>query len=142
MALSQLLYVSEEVGHVTLDDLLAIQEASIRNNARHNISGILFHYQGHFVQFLEGEQRRVRELFEWIEQDDRHTNVKLIYERLASRRRFAQWHMAMLDLDLHGESERADLEEMVRGASAGAIGFDDMPKDLFILEGFAKLLSA
>ncbi|MGB1124121.1 MAG: BLUF domain-containing protein, partial [Phycisphaeraceae bacterium] len=46
MALSQLLYISNAVRAISLDDLLAIQDESIRNNARQNITGILFHTEG------------------------------------------------------------------------------------------------
>lgn len=142
MALSQLLYISDANDVISLDDLLEIQEVSIRNNARQNITGILFHADGHFVQLLEGERSDIRELFETICQDKRHENVRLLYERPTDERLFADWHMAMLDLELHGDVERSDLQELVHHAAQPATRNADAPMGLEILSRFRELLVA
>lgn len=142
MALSQWLYISKVVGPVCLDDLLAIQGAAIRNNPRQNITGLLLHCQGHFVQFLEGDHRNVQELCDRLLEDRRHTNIELLYSRPAFRRYFEPWHMAMLDLDLHGDAERADFWELVQAARDKVIEADHGPRDLLILDRFAAFLNA
>jgi len=142
MALAQLLYISDAIDRNTLDDLLEIQSVSIRNNARLNITGILFHAEGHFVQFLEGERSDILDLFEAICQDERHENVRLLYERPAKERLFEDWHMAMLDLELHGDVERFDLQELVYHAAHPATRNGDEPMDLEILKRFRNMLVA
>ena len=142
MSLAQLLYISDSIDRVGLDDLLEIQRVSIRNNARHNITGILFHAEGHFVQFLEGERCDILDLFETICLDERHENVRLLYERPTSERLFADWHMAMLDLELHSDVERFDLQELVYHAAHSATRNGDVPMDLQILNRFRNLLVA
>ena len=134
--------MSDVVGTVSLDDLLEIQHVCLRNNARQNITGILLHCEGHFFQCLEGEQKDLRHYFDLISKDQRHTNVKLLKESLADRRYFGQWHMAMLDLNLHSEAKRADFWALIEAASDGDVDFDGQPKDLLILDRFAELLSS
>lgn len=126
---------------VGLDELLAIQDVSIRNNARNNITGILLYTEGRFVQFLEGEQSAVRELYETIRQDDRHKQVRLLYHRPAGERLFEQWHLAMLDLELHSEVKQSEFWALIEYASDGAVDPRGQPKDLLILDRFAQMLS-
>ena len=143
MGLSQLLYVSDLTDSVSLYDLLAIQAVSIRNNARQNITGILFHINGNFVQLLEGEEADIRELFDTICDDPRHETVRLLYIRPADERIFDEWHMAMLDLELHDEEVRRDLKELIRIAGSPPTqsnGQADPPRDVEILYQFRELL--
>lgn len=140
MALSQWLYISDVVDSLSLDDLLKIQDGAIRNNARGNITGLLLRCEGRLVQFLEGEYTQADEWCALLMEDERHANVKLLYVRPAFQRYFERWHMAMLDLDLHGEAERANFREMVQAASNRAIGPDNRPADLAILDRFVALL--
>lgn len=140
MALSQLLYISDAIRAISLHDLLAIQDVSIRNNARQNITGILFHTEGKFVQFLEGDHNEIRQLFATICTDHRHKNVRLLYQRPSNNRVFADWHMAMLDLELHSEVERINLQELVYQAAHPKHPPGEEPTDLHILYRFRSLL--
>ncbi|MFK7790323.1 MAG: BLUF domain-containing protein [Phycisphaeraceae bacterium] len=142
MALSQWLYISDAVDPVCLDDLLRIQDVAMRNNARQNITGLLLHCEGRFVHFLEGDYASVSELYSRISTDDRHANITLLYDRPAGGRIFEEWHLAMLDLDLHGEAERSDLRAMVEYAGNSDADFEGQPRDLRILGRFADLLSS
>ena len=139
MGLSELLYVSEAVTPLCLNDLLLIQEHAIRKNARQNITGILLHSEGQLVQFLEGEFTAVNELYQVIERDRRHTQVKMLYHRPSLGRLFASWHMAMLDLDLHTEAERQNLQDMVQLACDHDGDRYDPPADLEVLRQFQRL---
>lgn len=141
MGLSQLLYISNAIDTVALEDLLAIQEKAIRINARQNITGILFHIEGHYVQFLEGESTAVLDRFEAISRESRHDSVELLYHRPATERYFEEWHMAMLDLELHTETERQNLREMVRLARDydGNDYAYGPPADLEVIRQFQRL---
>lgn len=110
---TSLLYISDTTESVDLMDLLRIQEQAIQNNARENITGILFHCDGHFIQLLEGENDAVLQLFVKIVQDDRHRNVRLLYHRRTDHRNFSDWHMAMLDLELHSEAQRLHVKDLI-----------------------------
>jgi len=140
MALGHLLYISDAVQPITRQDLEAIRTVSMRNNAPHRITGVLFYSAGHFVQLLEGEPATLRALFEVIKCDPRHCEVKLLLERPADRRIFTDWSMGLLDLDNYGESERHDLDELVRLASRDEPTDDAVPIELEILSRFCMML--
>jgi hypothetical protein len=140
MALSQLLYISDSIDVICLDDLLEIQRVSIRNNALNHITGILLYADGNFVQFLEGQRSDILDLFDTICLDSRHENVRLIYERPADRRHFGDWDMAMLDLELHNDTQRDDFRKLIYFAMHPEKRNGHAPMDLVILNRFRDLL--
>ena len=74
-----------------LNDLLIKSQKSNRSN---NISGILLHKNGEFVQVLEGEKKAVLDLFEIIKTDNRHKNIIAFDEKEISERYFSGYFMA------------------------------------------------
>ena len=89
----QLLYVSNTVDELGLDDLDRVLTASRRNNAMMGITGLLLFIDGGFLQILEGEERAVRELYTRIASDPRHRNPRLMLDREIPSRAFAEWDM-------------------------------------------------
>lgn len=139
MALGHLLYISDADEALTSDDIEAIRTVSARNNAVLDITGILFYSNGHFVQFLEGDPEAVHGLFDTIVEDDRHDNVKLLFERPSPERVFTDWDMALLDLDEYTDKERLDLDDLVHLAGY-QVRANERPIELVILERFRALL--
>lgn len=74
-----------------LDDLL---QKSQKSNRLNDISGILLHLNGEFVQVLEGTKKAVLNLFEIIKLDKRHKDVVAFDEKEVSERYFAGYFMA------------------------------------------------
>lgn len=64
------------------------------SNKAQQISGALLTHGDWFVQVLEGDEQRVRELFATIAKDPRHESVALLEGRPVDRRVFARWAMA------------------------------------------------
>ena len=59
-------------------DPLEIQNTMERwkeNNSRINVKGILLYSDGHFFQVLQGEKKKVLELYFRIRNDSRHNNI-------------------------------------------------------------------
>lgn len=79
-----------------LADLLVRARA---NNKRKAITGMLLYKDGRFIQLLEGHEEQVRDSFERIRQDDRHTAVELLWLRYAQYRDFPDWTMGFLNAD-------------------------------------------
>lgn len=142
MVLGHLLYISDAVLPMDAEKLEAIREVSARNNAEHEITGVLFYSAGHFVQLLEGDTDEIHRLFEKIASDTRHQNVRLLVLRPAERRDFADWNMGLLDLDQHNADRRRDLDELVRLAGEGDKNCFGTPVELEILSRFCMLLPA
>lgn len=77
-------------GERELADLLATSRA---NNDAHDITGMLLHRNGEFVQILEGDRYDVEKLMGMIGRDPRHTDVRILLEEPLHERRFEDWTM-------------------------------------------------
>ena len=99
----QIVYVSsaaEPIDDLELDELVATSEE--RNHCR-NITGLLLHKNGRFMQFLEGPKDNVVELYESICRDTRHEGITVLRRRHIPHRQFPNWSMRLADA---GEIER------------------------------------
>ena len=89
----QLVYVSRASGELdekSLDGILATARA---NNGEKNITGMLLHHDGAFIQVLEGDEREVEELFDLIDADPRHEDTNVVLRTEVEERAFEQWSM-------------------------------------------------
>ena len=86
-----LAYISERTERMTLGQIRAIQEVSLKKNELHEITGLLVMDGGIIIQILEGKEEVVRELYSRIKNDDRHTEVKLFSESWREYRRLTEW---------------------------------------------------
>ena len=77
--------LNEEVGRI-----LAVARA---NNDADGVTGALLFTHGHFAQVLEGEPARVESVFERIQLDPRHCDVRLIEYAPIEARAFGPWAM-------------------------------------------------
>ncbi|UJH68722.1 BLUF domain-containing protein [Allomuricauda sp. SCSIO 65647] len=66
-------------------------------NAKNDITGCLIYYKGEFLQYLEGNQIKVLELFDRIKSDNRHHTVELVSYGKIDTREFEDWSMAYED---------------------------------------------
>ncbi len=98
--LFQLAYVSLSrlpLDETTLSDIL---EASQRNNARDEITGILMHHNEIFFQVLEGDRSAVEKCYyERICHDPRHKSLSLMWTDLNESRTFSDWAMGYVGPD-------------------------------------------
>lgn len=140
MVLGHLLYISEAAEPMTASQLEAIRTTSVRYNAEHDITGVLFYSAGHFVQLLEGDTEAIHTLFEKIATDPRHHHIDLLVLRPVNQRLFADWNMGLLDLGVHGPREREDLQELVRLAREADDSTFNSPIEMEILSRFCMLL--
>ena len=95
----QLVYLSSTRWLLAAADIASILEASLRNNARDNITGILLYRSGSVLQMLEGDAELVHRLYEVIKRDTRHHRITLLYDIPIAERDFAGWSMAYHDLE-------------------------------------------
>ena len=68
-------------------------------NGSVDVTGVLLHRDGRFIQFLEGPEKAVRDLVASISQDRRHTRVRVLLEDPVAERQFAEWTMGYQALD-------------------------------------------
>ena len=94
-----LLYISYATQNFDEADLRSLLSSCQQNNKRLNITGIMLHIEGKFIQLLEGPKDRVISLFEKIENDPRHKKVNVALEGTTHERMFPDWKMALKVLD-------------------------------------------
>jgi len=95
----------------TVDD---ITHESIRWNKAHGITGILLCLEDRYIQFLEGEEKDVVEVFDMIKRDQRHSEVSQRIKGYAEERIFSNWSMGSWMLsneDLNQLAAVKDLQE-------------------------------
>jgi hypothetical protein len=97
--LYEVIYGSVETRYLTaiqLSDLLKLARA---HNQSVDITGVLLHQKGVFVQVLEGDESIVGALHDRIARDKRHKNVAVFRRGPIQTRQFAAWSMGFLELD-------------------------------------------
>ncbi len=81
---------------VKLSDLLSVCRA---RNQELDVTGVLLHQKGVFVQVLEGDEKVVSVLYDRISRDPRHKNVAVFRRGPIRARQFAGWSMGFVELD-------------------------------------------
>ena len=95
----ELIYTSRAIAEIDSGDIKDILRISQDHNAQKNITGCLLFYNHEFVQMLEGSEEEVVKLYERIEKDARHFDVRLLSMSNLSQRTFTSWSMAYQKLD-------------------------------------------
>ena len=93
----QLIYCSEAHADNTVQDISDIMSSSQAFNIKHDITGCLLLQQNQFMQFMEGDQETVKQLYSKICLDRRHHNVTLVSTATHEQRLFNKWNIAFLD---------------------------------------------
>jgi hypothetical protein len=99
MSLHQIIYTSQASEQFNKRNLLDLLHTSRGYNTIDNISGLLMHRNGYFLQIIEGEQDVVENLFQRLSNDTRHKNIKMILDRTVESRLFSNWAMGCADFD-------------------------------------------
>lgn len=102
-----LAYLSTATSQMQPAEIEGILEKSRRNNVRDGVTGMLCHYDGSFLQFLEGDQADVLRAFNRIGRDDRHGGLIEVYRGQIESRAFADWSMALVKPEDVGTEQRA-----------------------------------
>jgi uncharacterized membrane protein (DUF373 family) len=104
----QVSYISTATSPMSTADLSRLLEECREYNAAHGVTGMLLYSNETFIQVLEGEDRVIDELLDRIEEDARHTDIKLLSRRRIEKREYSGWSMSfkrLADRDLRGIKE-------------------------------------
>ena len=91
--LVELTYVSEPAGEMSFLGLMRLLYHSYLRNQALDITGALIFEDQKFGQVIEGQASVIDGLWEKIQKDDRHKNVKLLDRKAIARRSFVKWTM-------------------------------------------------
>jgi hypothetical protein len=121
--LSQLVYISVRSSDCTDAEIQKILEASIRNNGKINITGVLLFSDTKFIQCLEGEYDLIISLYDKIKLDKRHKNVVMLGLGPIKERYFPSWQMgskkvSLKDVDFNtqmSDAEKVEFKGLLTG---------------------------
>lgn len=99
MKCRRIIYTSQSTKQFNKRDLLDLLHDSRAFNTMDNISGVLMHKNGLFLQIIEGKSKDLENLIERLRRDTRHNNLKIIDDQLVEDRIFANWSMGCADFD-------------------------------------------
>lgn len=99
MQLYELVYQSFANSEFSYSDLNDLMVLSKYKNNELAITGCLVYHQRTFIQVIEGERDKVKELFEKIKQDDRHSKIERVWESEIPSRGFSGWSMSLMNLE-------------------------------------------
>lgn len=94
----RLLYLSSASFAFSDKDLHDILTTSRKNNALHDITGLLLYHDKSILQILEGEETAILALFIKIMRDPRHTGVLKLIDEQTDDRDFSDWSMGFKKL--------------------------------------------
>lgn len=89
----QISYISVSAKPMTSEELLALLQKCLTNNARDGITGMLLYSNQTFLQALEGEDAVIDGLVSKIEKDPRHASIKFLHRRPIQSRQYSDWTM-------------------------------------------------
>lgn len=115
----QLLYVSNTSLKIPPQELAQILAASRRNNSVADVTGLLLHLKGAFLQVLEGCEHAVDEIYARIVRDKRHWGAHILLDHHAPRA-FREWSMGFRELE-PGHVETDHMFRVTRDAIAGRL---------------------
>lgn len=94
-----LIYTSQARQSFAAADLKRLLTRSRLNNGDINVTGMLIYRDGVFLQALEGNETSVRKVFKRLENDPRHTGVKILRNgnSFGKRRIFGEWSMGFIN---------------------------------------------
>jgi hypothetical protein len=94
-----IVYMSRAVRPLTDQDLQDLLNQCRRDNARHEVTGVLFYSHGNIAQLIEGDPEILESLFEKISRDGRHSHVTKLIDKPIAERSFSEWSMAFHPLE-------------------------------------------
>lgn len=93
--LQAIVYTSVAVMPLMVAVLERLHRRAVEWNLQHGITGVLLYDGGQFMQYLEGPQPALGQLYARIRTDTRHHRVVNLLDAPIAQRNFAQWHMGL-----------------------------------------------
>ncbi len=86
-------YLSKATQDMGVLALMRLTDQAAQLNQKLGLSGVLFYENQHFGQILEGPRAEVTKIWEKIQRDPRHQQVRLLKMEEIAERSFPAWSM-------------------------------------------------
>lgn len=114
-----ILYISAAAGWIEDAALKEILTVSRKNNQLDGITGVLLYNDRNFVQLLEGNQQAVKQTFDRIKTDPRHSDITVISSGALTERCFPAWEMGFKAIGSESKQALNDFIDQARKTFAG-----------------------
>ena len=94
--LLQIVYLSKSTSGMSPDQVTELARACAQTNKTQDITGVLYHHNGHFIQCLEGEDKELITLYAQILNDPRHHDILTAVIKPIKERMFPKWSMGVV----------------------------------------------
>lgn len=96
-SIRELIYTSKATRPFSTEDLVTLLDVAREKNTQTDITGMLVHSDGVFLQILEGPADELDHLMATIRADERHAALRVVSDREVDQRSFGTWRMAFRD---------------------------------------------
>ncbi len=127
----QISYISSAAHTMDTEQLLDLLSHCLNYNSTHAITGMLLYGNGIFLQALEGEEDVVSSLYDKIEKDERHVNVKFLNRKTIEARQYSEWSMGFQRLS----GEDLNIVESLRNGEGKTSDGQPASQDVNAYEG-------
>lgn len=125
-----IVYLSSSTDLLSQEELLTILQKSRTKNSSYNITGVLLYFNGSIIQVLEGEEEKVRSLYNVISRDRRHTQIIPLYMQNIPERSFESWSMGYSTLTAREFNHIKEIEPVVKNPYARDLDNQNVVIDL------------
>lgn len=141
MNLYQLIYVSKLLKPMKDQELKLLIERAKLKNIHLNVTSLLIKYDEYLIQVLEGNRHTLQELYDSIESDPRHINIRNCYFEPADQRIFGKWALTFLNLNSQKLKSKQRLQQLSLQVIE-ARGDSEHSASIALLEEFSERLKA
>lgn len=134
--LIEFIYTSTASEAFSWTELEVLRHECEQRNKIEKITGMLLFDGKHFMQVLEGQEKKVLTLFELIKADPRHKNIEALIQNPIEKRNFGDWAMGLITCDektklqtvteLRGKRKKPLSYQLLYAFAHNEIEIDDM----------------
>ena len=88
-----IIYISQPTMIFDDGEMVNLLLKTRENNRLRNVTGLLIHRPGYFMEYVEGDPQAVDSLVTLIQQDRRHTDLLILDTGMLEERHFTEWSM-------------------------------------------------
>src|ERR1700712_5453352 len=106
--IKRIIYCSQATYDFAPEELVGLLEVSRRNNEAAGLRGMLLYSSQSFLQVLEGDPAALATTYARIGGDDRHANLRLLWDAEVAAPLFPDWTMGFEHVDDEDLAEELD----------------------------------
>ncbi len=133
-----LCYICSEKVNLKEENLIEMLSSSRKFNKDNNITGLLLYFEGHLVEFMEGDKEVIKEHFKKVSINSKYKSVFKITESNTEKRKFTNWTMSFPSLNKNKLSKIVGYRPFEKEIVLSDFSTDDNHPGLVLLRSFMK----